>query len=164
MTDAASVVCSNVVLDEHGVLMVRESKPAALGRWSLPAGRLERGESLRECAAREALEETGLVVEVGSLLGIYHCPATLEGGAAVQFVFRSSVSGGEMRTSAEHPEVAFVTFSAFDRLVAHHQVRGSHVAAAVGTARAGVALADVVTEVVASPPPTTPAVDLDPFT
>ena len=71
-------MCANVIRDEAGRgLLVRESKPEALGRWSLPAGRAEVGESLREAAAREALEETGLVVEVGRLIGIYHSPITL---------------------------------------------------------------------------------------
>jgi len=98
------VVCANLIRDQSGsVCLVRESKPQALGRWSLPAGRAEVGESLREAAAREALEETGLVVDIGRLIGIYHSPKTLEGGSAVSFVFESTVVGGEFTTSVEHP-------------------------------------------------------------
>lgn len=88
---APQIVCANLVLDQQGLLLVRESKPSAYGRWSLPAGRLEVGESLQDGAAREAHEETGLTVDVGPLIGIYHCPSTLEGGAAINFVFRSTV-------------------------------------------------------------------------
>ena len=153
--DTTQVVCASIVLDDTGaVLLVRESKASALGRWSLPAGRLQVGESLREGAAREALEETGLTLEVGPLLGIYHCPSTLEGGSAVVFVFRSTVVGGDVRASPEHPEVAFVPRVVVDELMRDSQIRGQHVRPALAAADAGRELpADVVVEVGASPKP-----------
>jgi len=52
------------------VLVKRGHAPLA-GEWSLPGGLLELGETLREGVAREALEETGLSVEVGELLGVF---------------------------------------------------------------------------------------------
>jgi 8-oxo-dGTP diphosphatase len=149
------VVCANIVFDEQGsLLLVRESKASTLGRWSLPAGRLERGESMRDGAAREAFEETGLTVEVGPLLRIYHCPSTLEGGSAIIFVFRSTVVGGEIRTSLEHLEVAFVPRSRVDELLRDALVRGQHVEDALAAADAGTELPrDLITQVGASPMP-----------
>jgi len=54
--------------DGH-LLLVRRGRPPAQGRWSLPGGRVERGESERQAVVREAAEETGLVVSVGPLVG-----------------------------------------------------------------------------------------------
>ena len=150
----AQVVCANLIIDDSGILLVRESKPSALGRWSLPAGRLENRESLREGAEREALEETGLKVEARALLGIYHCAASLERGSAITFVFRSVVTGGELRTTADHPEVGFVPRSEVASLIAANQIRGTHVALAIAAADAGIELTDeIVTEVPASTRP-----------
>lgn len=150
------IVCANLVLEQRGLLLVKESKPTALGRWSLPAGRLEVGESLRDGAAREALEETGLSVQVGSLLGIYHCLSTLEGGAAVNFVFRSTVLAGATRVSSSHPEVAFVSRDEVEDLLDRHLIRGQHVRLAIAAAENGLALPDdLVTEIPASPAPQT---------
>jgi 8-oxo-dGTP diphosphatase len=52
-------------------VLVRRGYPPLAGEWSIPGGVLEVGETLRQAAVREALEETGLTVEVGELLGVY---------------------------------------------------------------------------------------------
>jgi 8-oxo-dGTP diphosphatase len=69
-----------VVLDTEGrLLLVRRGHEPAKGRWSVPGGRVEAGESDAQATAREVLEETGLVVEVGDLVGSVERPAP--GGA-----------------------------------------------------------------------------------
>ena len=57
-------------IDGKVVLIKRRFEPLA-GRWSLPGGTLELGERLHEGLAREMREETGLVVEVGSLVELF---------------------------------------------------------------------------------------------
>jgi ADP-ribose pyrophosphatase YjhB (NUDIX family) len=42
------------------------------GYWTTPGGRVEASESIRDALRREVLEETGLEVEAGELVGIYH--------------------------------------------------------------------------------------------
>lgn len=59
-----------IVHDDAGrLLLVRRGTEPARGTWSVPGGRVEAGESDPEATAREVLEETGLPVVVGRLVG-----------------------------------------------------------------------------------------------
>ena len=59
-----------IVVDDGGrLLLVRRGQEPARGTWSVPGGRVEAGESDEEATVREVLEETGLVVVCGRLVG-----------------------------------------------------------------------------------------------
>jgi 8-oxo-dGTP pyrophosphatase MutT (NUDIX family) len=61
-----------VLRDDAGaVLLIKRSDN---GAWSLPAGAMELGETLRDCAIREVLEETGLVATSVTPFAIYSRP------------------------------------------------------------------------------------------
>ena len=54
-----------IVFDEQGrLLLVQRANPPAQGKWSLPGGRLEPGETSETGVVREVREETGLDVTV----------------------------------------------------------------------------------------------------
>jgi 8-oxo-dGTP diphosphatase len=59
-----------IVLDKGELLLVKRDREPARGRWSLPGGRVEWGESLAEACAREVREETGIEIDVEGLAGI----------------------------------------------------------------------------------------------
>jgi ADP-ribose pyrophosphatase YjhB (NUDIX family) len=59
-----------VIVDRGRVLLVRRAKPPLQGEWSLPGGAVEAGETLVAALQREVLEETGLVVDVGTVVEI----------------------------------------------------------------------------------------------
>ena len=125
------VGCCNLVVEDGAYLLVKESKPSALFRYNLPAGKPEVGETLLEAAAREALEEAGIEVSVVGLVGIYHCAQTTEGFGVVNFVFESLRVGGALRSSAAHPEVRFFSAEEVDDLAERRMLRGTHIRGAI---------------------------------
>jgi ADP-ribose pyrophosphatase len=60
-----------IIIQDGRVLLIKRGKAPLLGEWSIPGGMLELGETLRQGAEREALEETGLVVRATELLGVF---------------------------------------------------------------------------------------------
>ncbi len=70
MTRRIVLCVGGIVLDDRGrLLLVQRGTEPAKGRWSVPGGRVEAGESDEVAVAREVLEETGLRVTVERFVG-----------------------------------------------------------------------------------------------
>lgn len=65
----AEVAVGAIVRRGDDLLLVRRGRGAAVGKWSVPGGRVEFGEPLERAVAREVLEETGLTVVVTGFAG-----------------------------------------------------------------------------------------------
>src|ERR1700757_3889639 len=60
-----------IIIDEDRVVLVKRGHAPLQGKWSIPGGVLEVGETLRKAVVREVREETGLTIEPGELLGVF---------------------------------------------------------------------------------------------
>jgi ADP-ribose pyrophosphatase YjhB (NUDIX family) len=91
------VVTTIPVNDAGEVVLLRRGIEPGRGSWAQPGGFLEVDETVTEAAIRETLEETGLIVEPGEIVGLY---SRLE-AAVVVIAFESRVVGGEYRLNPE---------------------------------------------------------------
>lgn len=86
------------------LLLVRHEKPGRDPYWVLPGGRLEPGETIPECAAREVREETGLCASFAGVL--YVGEFLREGRHTVDVTVRMAVDEGSEAKLGSDPEVA----------------------------------------------------------
>ena len=129
-----------VIVQEQRVLLIRRGQAPLLGEWSLPGGVLECGETLREAAAREAREETGLAVEIGEMLGVYERIVRGDAGRTryhyVLIDFLCRPAGGEARAASDAAEVQWFTRQQLPDL---HLTHDAHDVVMKGLARATLA-------------------------
>lgn len=105
VTHRVVLAAGAVVVERGRLLLARRGHEPDAGKWSLPGGRLESGETIATCVIRELREETGLVGAVNSLLGTTVLP-----GATTTYVvsnLRCRVLGGRLAPSSDATEVAF---------------------------------------------------------
>ncbi|MFC0623643.1 NUDIX hydrolase [Kribbella deserti] len=94
---------SAVAIDEQGRGLVIQRNDN--GRWEAPGGFLELNETIEEGAIREVLEETGIVVELENLTGIYKNMSL----GVINFVFRARAISGDPTTGPETKDTRWVT-------------------------------------------------------
>lgn len=107
MSLPAPTIAGAVIPHSDHVLLIRRTSPAGSLVWTFPSGKVDPGESPSAAAAREALEEAGVVVEPLHILGGRVHPAT---GMRVVYVACRLVSGIAYPASPrEVAEVRWVT-------------------------------------------------------
>jgi ADP-ribose pyrophosphatase YjhB (NUDIX family) len=95
------VVSALPVTDDGDVVLIRRAIEPGYGEWAQPGGFLEIDETAHEGAARETLEETGLVIEPAQLVGVYSRPQA----AVVVICWEARIVGGAMAPTSESLEV-----------------------------------------------------------
>ena len=95
------VVTTIPVTDAGEAVLIRRGIEPGRGAWAQPGGFLEVDETVAEGAIRETLEETGLLVEPGEIVGLY---SRLE-AAVVVLVFEARIVGGAARETPEALEI-----------------------------------------------------------
>jgi 8-oxo-dGTP diphosphatase len=95
-----------VVEDNGAVLLARRKFEPWQGRWYVPSGFVEYGDEIEETARREVKEETGLLVELGPLFGVYsYFDDPRQDGIII--LYRAVIVGGALEAGDDAAEVAF---------------------------------------------------------
>lgn len=122
-----------VALDGRLVLVRRKFEPRS-NYWSLPAGYMELGESTEQAAIRECQEETGLLVQIDALLGVYSFGVAAESGLLI--IYTATAVGGNVQAGDDAAEVgAFpldnlprpMAFSTHMQAIEHWRQRVAHI-------------------------------------
>jgi 8-oxo-dGTP pyrophosphatase MutT (NUDIX family) len=128
------IVAGSIIRQSGKYLLVQEKKGKAYGKWNLPAGYVDKGESIEAAAVREAHEETGYKVELGPEIGLYH-----EGpSSTVKHIFRARIVGGDLRVQPE--EILDAKWLSYDEIKQLHgdgQIRADWIFDVVGKVEAG---------------------------
>ena len=109
-----------VVLDGGRVLLVRRGKAPLAGKWSVPGGLVELGETTREAIRREVAEECGLDIRVGEVAGILD-RVVRDGDGRIRYHwvlvdYVAYVESGTLCAASDADEAQWVDVDAVERL------------------------------------------------
>jgi len=88
----AVVVAGVIIKQDSKFLLVQEKKEKVYGKWNLPAGKVDLGDTIEQTAIKEAKEESGYDVELVNMVGICQEKAT----DAVKHVYEAKIIGGDL--------------------------------------------------------------------
>ena len=107
-----------VVIHEARVLLIKRGKEPLRGRWVVPGGTVELGETLQAALAREVLEETGLVVAPREVVTVFDRIERDAAGVRYHYVivdYLCDYVSGEPRAATDAEDVALVALADLPR-------------------------------------------------
>lgn len=102
-----------IVLKNDKILLVLRGQEPSRGKWSIPGGIVEPGETFREAVRREVLEECGVEIEVGDVVEVLDAIIRDQDGR-VQYHYilidlLATYVGGKLRVGSDIDDARWVT-------------------------------------------------------
>ncbi len=94
---------------DQSIVLVERGNDPFKGALALPGGFVDYGEQVEDAARREALEETGLVIQLDRLVGVYSDPERDPRGHTVSVVYHAIPIGGELKAGDDAANIVRTT-------------------------------------------------------
>lgn len=111
---STSIAAGGVIEQEGKYLLIQEAREDIHGKWNLPAGRLDPGETVSEAAKREIYEECGFRVELTGVCQIGSWK--LVDNIAIGIIFSAKIVGGEINFNPD--EILDAKWFTYDEILA----------------------------------------------
>jgi 8-oxo-dGTP diphosphatase len=120
--ERVGVIAGCVIKHDGKYLLVQEKQSKAYGLWNLPAGHVDKGETLEDAARRETKEESGFEVKIVGEIGVFHDSAK----EAVKHAYIAQIVGGKLTIQPnEILDAKWLTYQEIADLNNDHKIRAS---------------------------------------
>ncbi len=121
-----SLTVDAVITDENSkIILIKRKNSPFRGSWALPGGFVEYGETVEEAVLREVKEETGIVIEILGLLGVYSDPGRDPRGHTITVCFLALKKDGNLKADTDAQDVSSFTLKEIlkmDLAFDHHEI------------------------------------------
>lgn len=111
-----AVAVDAVIEEDSGILLIVRKNEPFKGKYALPGGFVEYGETCEQAVVREVEEETGLKVAVKGLLGVYSDPSRDPRDHTIGICYIAEMVGGELRASSDASYARFFSIEDVRRM------------------------------------------------
>ena len=116
-----------VILKEGHILLVKRAKEPSKGKWSIPGGRIELGETIYEAAKREVLEECSVEIEIERVLDVADS-IIRDGDSCIFYHFiliylLAHYKDGDVKAQSDAEDAKWITTNELSELDTHTNLR-----------------------------------------
>ena len=105
-----------MIIERSSVLLIKRKNQPYKGLWALPGGFVECGETVENAAIRETKEETGIHIELGSLVGVYSDPDRDPRWHVVTICFLGNKIGGTLKSATDAEDARYFDFDEISKI------------------------------------------------
>jgi 8-oxo-dGTP diphosphatase len=109
------------------VVLIRRSQSPRRNQWSIPGGRVEWGETVKDALLREVLEETGLTIQIERLIDVVDLlMRDASGDVIAHYIlidFKANYFTGELRAGSDAAEARWVDPATLDQYALWEETR-----------------------------------------
>ncbi len=116
-----ALTVDGVLIENEEILLIRRGREPFKGRWALPGGFVEYGETTESAVLREVREETGLETEIIRLLGVYSDPDRDPRGHTVSVVYMLRRKGGNLKGGDDASEARLFSLDSLPEMAFDHE-------------------------------------------
>jgi 8-oxo-dGTP diphosphatase len=116
-----AVATDGIVIIDGKILLVKRGRDPFKGKYALPGGIVEYGETVERCVVREIKEETGIDARILQLIGVYSDPERDPRGHFISVVFHLLRVGGELKAGDDASAVKLFPIDRLPELAFDHR-------------------------------------------
>ncbi len=116
-----SITTDGIVIKNKKILLIKRKNPPFQGKWALPGGFVEYGETTEDAVVREVFEESGLKTKIHQLAGVYSDPNRDPRGHTITIVYILDIIDGELKADDDASDVKFFSVKNLPSLSFDHR-------------------------------------------
>ena len=116
------ITVDGIIQKNKEILLVKRKNPPFQGKWALPGGFVDYGETTEEAVCREIFEETGLKTRIIALCGVYSDPKRDPRGHTISIAYALDILDGMVQAGDDACDVHFFNVHALPQLAFDHKI------------------------------------------
>lgn len=116
-----SITIDGIIIKNKKILLIKRKNPPFQGKWALPGGFVEYGETTENAVSREVYEETSLKTKINQLVGVFSDPNRDPRGHTITIVYLLDIVEGKLKAKDDASDAKFFSVKNLPSMAFDHK-------------------------------------------